>query len=161
MFVSFDSLPADARLWVYAVGRPLDAQEQASTEATLRAFCTQWEAHHEPLQTSFLLFEGQFIVLAVDEAFRQASGCSIDSSVKVLRQLADTLQSDLFQRQYVAYWEAGKLQVVSPTAFKQMNISSACEVFDQTVATVGEFRQRQRINIQETWLKRYISLTVA
>jgi hypothetical protein len=156
MFVSFDSLPDHARIWVYYIPRPLTVEEQSYIQTQLQNFCTHWEAHHNPLQTSFQLFENQFIILAVDETMHGASGCSIDGSVRIMREIGEFLKVDLFNRQYVAYWQEGKLYTTSTAQFKQMDISPETTVFDQTVTTLGEFRSRKQINIEKTWLKRYI-----
>ena len=43
--VSFDNLPPDARLWVFAAGRPLDAEERGRLLTLVDAFLEQWKAH--------------------------------------------------------------------------------------------------------------------
>lgn len=153
MFVPFQNLPAEARLWLYWIPRPLTPTEKQTIEQKLTAFCEQWEAHKTPLQTSFQLLHNQFIALAVDENVHGASGCSIDGSVRVIREIGEFLQADLFQRQYAAYWQDDEVKVVSLPAFKQATLPTEVHVFDQTANTVGELQKRQRINITETWLK--------
>jgi len=155
MFIDFQTLPATARVWLYHIPRVLSATETQKITQLLKDFCTQWEAHKEPLQTSFQLLHEQFIVLAVDETMHSASGCSIDGAVKLLRELGEMLQVDLFDRQYAAYWQENMLKVTPLEVFKTLAISPEMLVFDQTVATVGELQERRQVPITTTWLKRY------
>ncbi len=155
MLIDFNALPAHAKVWLYYIPRQLTESEIVLVTNTLTAFCMQWIAHGTPLQTSFRLLHEKFIVLAVDEDVHNASGCSIDGSVKIIRELGEKLQIDFFNRQFVAYWHADRLEVVPVLTFKMMNIAPDTFVLDQTVATIGELTQRTRINISETWLNRY------
>lgn len=160
MLIDFNSLPTHARAWLYCIPRPLSDDEVQIVTKVLENFCTHWEAHKEPLETSFQILHKQFIILAVDESIHGASGCSIDSSVKVIRELGTMLQADLFDRQFAAYWQAGKLEIVPLNVFKTLNISGETFVFDQTFTTIGELKKREHINITETWLKRYLPVAI-
>ena len=46
--VSFDRLPDDARLWVFAAARPLDGEQQRALLARADAFLDRWAAHGAP-----------------------------------------------------------------------------------------------------------------
>jgi hypothetical protein len=156
MYIPFETLPAEARLWLYHIPRPLTAEEKAYLTQKLQQFCETWEAHKKPLNASFALLHGQFIALAVDEAMHGASGCSIDTSVKLMREIGEKLQIDMFKRQYVAYWQDNTLQVSTLPAFRAMGVPATLDVFDQTITTVGALQKRQKINITETWIQKIL-----
>ena len=153
MYIPFETLPTEARLWLYHIPKPLTAEETNQITQKLQQFCETWEAHKEPLSTSFSILHEQFIALAVDESMHGASGCSIDGSVRIMREIGELLQVDMFDRQYAAYWEQDSLSVVPLATFKKANFSADTEIFDQTVTTLGELKKRQKIKITETWLK--------
>ena len=155
MFVDFQTLPATARIWVYYIPRTLSAHEKEAVSHRLTAFCEGWAAHQVPLKTSFQFMYEQFIVLAVDEEYHGASGCSIDSSVKVIRELAELLQVDLFNRQYAAYWEGAHLHTLPLSNLKALALPADTLVCDTLATTLGDLRQKERIPAQATWLKRY------
>lgn len=156
MYIPFETLPAHARLWLYHVPRPLTEVEKQTITEKLQHFCKNWEAHNVPLQTSFTFLHEQFIALAVDENIERPSGCSIDGSVRVIREIGGFLNADLFKRQYAMYWEGEILLASSLADFKKKAFTDSLEVFDQTVATIGELQKRKKINIKETWLKNLV-----
>ena len=81
------SLPPDARLWIFASGRPLSQTERARVLDEVDAFIGQWAAHDMPLTTARDLRYDQFIFVAVDERAAGASGCSIDALVRRIKAL--------------------------------------------------------------------------
>src|SRR5688500_12505179 len=103
MFVPFSNLPAAARIWIFQASRPFTADELISVEAKLRRFSDEWAVHGSPLDTSFTLKFDQFIVLAADESRQSASGCSIDSSVRVLKEIEQSMGIELLDRNQVAF----------------------------------------------------------
>src|SRR5688572_33306158 len=103
MFVPFDQLEDSARIWIYQAERKLTEPEKNTISETLSAFTHQWVAHGNPLKTSFKIFHDQFIVLAADENFEQASGCSIDGAVRTIQEIDNTFKLNLFDRTQVAF----------------------------------------------------------
>ena len=77
MYIPFENLPPDARIWIYVSNRKLTAETRTAVEEVLAGFTQQWSAHATPLQASYKIFFDQFIVLGVDEAVSSPSGCSI------------------------------------------------------------------------------------
>lgn len=95
MFVPFSSMPESSRVWLYQSERKLRPDEVDFIVDKLTGFCKGWNVHGNPLPTSFEILDQQIIVLAVDESQAGASGCSIDSSVRTLREIETQLQVDL------------------------------------------------------------------
>src|SRR5205809_7292432 len=103
MHKPFESLPDHARTWIYQANRKLTSQEVKSLSESLTQMCEQWAAHGTPLHTAFMIAHDHFVVLAVDETANGASGCSIDGSVRVLKNLQQTMGLDLFDRTLAAF----------------------------------------------------------
>src|SRR4029079_18197968 len=89
--VSFDNLPSDARLWVFAAGRPLGAAERGRLLAPVDAFLDQWKAHGARLSAARDWRYDRFLLVGVDESAAGASGCSIDAMVHQLGGLERAL----------------------------------------------------------------------
>ena len=106
MYVPFDRLPDEARVWIYATNRHLSDKEVIAIEQELIAFLTQWTAHQQALEASFSIPYNNFIVIGLNENKNLASGCSIDASVHFLKQLERKFKVDLKQRNTEFHMEA-------------------------------------------------------
>ncbi|MBX2944457.1 MAG: hypothetical protein KF725_01385 [Cyclobacteriaceae bacterium] len=164
MFVPFNTLPDSARVWIYQSTRKFTAQEQNTISTTLHAFTSQWSAHNQPLKSSFAVLHDHFIVLAVDESNTGASGCSIDSSVAVVRQLCNQLQVDLLNRTTVMFLVNHQVMPVAMADLKKTHEeglwNSETIVMDNTVPTKGRLLSDWMRKANETWLKRYLPAAV-
>ncbi len=161
MFVPFDSLPDLARVWIYQSDRKLSEMEQRTISDTLQSFINQWTAHNQPLKASFAVLYDYFVVLAVDESYTGASGCSIDSSVAIILQLSDQLTVDFFNRTTVAFYIDETVNQVGMGELKRKHEEGFWRgdtlAFDNTVLTKGAFLSGWMRKANETWLKRYLS----
>ena len=111
MYVPFDAMPKSSRIWIYQSDRKLSDLEVQNISDELEEFCSTWVAHQQQLKTSFNVFHNHFIVLAVDENSLNASGCSIDSSVKKVKEIEEKHNISLFNRQLVAFFLNDDVQV--------------------------------------------------
>ena len=112
MYVDFNNMPDYSRVWIYQAGRSFSQAEKELVTNRLTAFCNGWNTHGNGMPSSFQILDDQVLILAVDESNLGASGCSIDSSVKALRELENTLGINLTDQGKVSYKSVdGKLQV--------------------------------------------------
>ena len=84
---NFNKMPADARVWVYQSSRMLSPEEVDLVASASESFLNQWQAHGNDLRASFKVAYDRFLILTVDESAGQASGCSIDASVHLIKAL--------------------------------------------------------------------------
>ena len=164
MFAPFDTLGDSARIWIFQAGRKFTQAERNTISDTLTAFTHSWVAHGNPLKTSFTILYDQFIVLAADENFNEASGCSIDSSVRVIRQVDEQFSLGLFDRTLVAFLKGDTVELVPLVGLAATltggywNQNSL--VFNNVIATKGELKNGWVVPAAQTWLKRYLTKTV-
>jgi hypothetical protein len=99
------------------------------------------------------------VVLAVDENHNQASGCSIDASVRFVQELEKHYNLSLFVRTEVAYLEGETVKTASVKDMKQQVsegvIKADTTVFNNLVANVGELNSQWKTPAESTWLSRY------
>ncbi|MGY6559365.1 MAG: hypothetical protein ACXIT9_08790 [Nitritalea sp.] len=160
MFIPFDTLSDEARIWVYEASRPFAPEEQSEIEARLHAFCQNWNTHGTPMSTSFQIRYGQVILLAAEEQAGQVSGCSIDSSVAVLREIEARFGLDLLNKGKVSYVKSEKEVEVLPLAevkeaVAQERIQRHSFILNPTVTHKRELEQSWLQPAAESWLKRY------
>ena len=160
MFVPFESLPPSSRVWVFQSDRPFTENELVTINSRLRQFTDQWNSHGMPLNTSYRIDFNQFIVLAADESAQTASGCSIDSSVRALKELEDALGLNLFDRNRVVFKMPGCYRTLSLAEMKENFLSGILKedtlTFNNLVKTKGELESEWLVPARETWVRRYI-----
>ncbi len=143
--VLFDSLPSNARLWVFGASVALDADVRGALLSAVDEHLAQWRAHGTPLVCARDWRDDRFLAIGVDEAASGASGCSIDSMFRVLQSLQEQLSATLIGGGTI-FWRdaAGVVQSGTRSAFIAViaagDISDDTPVFDLTIGTVGEWR---------------------
>ena len=99
MYIPFQQLPDQSRVWVYQANRPLVSAEIEQISSFLVNEMNAWAAHGAPLNASFEIRFNQVVIVAVNEDVNQASGCSIDASTHWFKSLGEMLHIDFFDRQ--------------------------------------------------------------
>lgn len=164
MFAPFDTLDDSARIWIYQAMRKITESEKNTISETLSAFTHSWVAHGSPLKTSFTILYDQFIVLAADENFNEASGCSIDSSVRVIRQLDDQFSLGLFDRTKIGFLSDGQPYMLAlkdlPDALAEGRWKPDSLFFNNVLSTKGQLKNGWIVPANQTWLKRYLTRAV-
>lgn len=94
----FPDFNPQSKVWVYTANRKLNDAEQKFVQDELKIFTNSWAAHGSGLKADGVIEYNQFIILAVDESDVNASGCSIDSSVKFIKAIGQELNVDFFDR---------------------------------------------------------------
>ena len=166
MHVPFDLLPDHARIWVYQADRQISPSEKDIISRELTSFTEQWQVHGSPMKASFKLFFDQFVVLAADEGYNAASGCSIDGSVRALKSIGLQCGLDFFNRAAVAFKINQNIEQILSSNLKQKYKEGFWNektlVFNNTITRKEELEGAWILPASKTWLNRYLtSETVA
>src|SRR5690606_33711389 len=102
----------EARVWIYQSNRPFNKKEEREIEEQLLHFYSQWLSHGDPVKGWGGLFFNQFIILIADEQDIKVSGCSTDSSVRVIKSLERQYNVQLFDRMTITFLIEGKPQML-------------------------------------------------
>ena len=159
MYIPFNEMPKEARIWIYQSNRKLSEQEVADIHDILMQFVEQWAAHSTPLKASFEIKYERFIILAVDATYHAASGCSIDASVKMIQEIEQKYEIDLLDKMNVTF-RTGEFIAHKPLIdFKKMAKSKAVNaqtiVFNNLVNTIEEFENYWEVPAEESWHGRF------
>ena len=144
------------RVWIYQSNRFLTADEEAQVKGILAEFVQQWTAHGSQLAGSFEIRYGLFIFLYVDEEMAMVTGCSIDKSVQLLKQIESALQINLFDRMLLAYRdEQQDIQVVSRNRFEELMqqglIHKDSIVFNNMLTTSTAIAEKWEVPLKDSW----------
>ncbi|MEM6642323.1 MAG: hypothetical protein AAF616_05045 [Bacteroidota bacterium] len=160
MLVPFHEMPGDARLWIYQSNRSLSPHEVAFVKQCTEEFIQRWQAHGQDLKASYKIEYDQFLIISVDESFSQASGCSIDSSVHLIKALEHELQVSFMTSGQVAFLIDDQIRLF-PFAelkdqVKKSILKAETKIFDNTVKNVAELSEKWLVSSEKTWFNRYL-----
>ena len=146
----FPELPDSSRVWLYLSNRIFDSTELDYIENVIRDFTqSKWSTHGSKLEASGTILFNQLIILAVDERKLNASGCSIDSSVRMIKELGAELDVDFFNRLYVLVHVQNQLKRIHIHELK--NYSKA-QLINPLVTTLGEIRKDFLVEVSKSSL---------
>ncbi|MBA5791316.1 ABC transporter ATPase [Flavobacterium sp. xlx-214] len=159
MFVPFEEMPKASRIWIYQSDRKLSDDEVATANELVSNFVENWAAHSTPLKASYQIKYNRFIILAVDQEYHAASGCSIDASVKIIQDLEQKFKVDLLDKMNVTYKTGEFIAHKSLIDFKKMAKEKAVNantiVFNNLVNTIEEFEDFWEVPAGESWHSRF------
>ena len=158
-------LPADfnaaSRVWIYQSNHLFSFSEALELEEQLSDFVTNWKTHSDPVKGYANLFFGQFIVLMADETQANVSGCSTDSSVRLIKAIEQQYKVQLFDRQLLAFIIKEKVELLPLSqlnyALQNNFINENSLYFNNVVLTKKELEENWIIPVKESWLAKKIS----
>ena len=149
MYVEFKDISEDSRVWVYQAARQFTEQEKELISTKLSAFCEGWNTHGNRMPTSFQILDNQILVLAVDESGLGASGCSIDSSVRTLRELESEIENNITDQGKVTFKSnTGEITVASALGIKSKVTSG--EIDPQTLVINPQVKNKK--DLESVWI---------
>lgn len=159
MYVPFENLPEDSRIWIYQSNRKFSETEVSEIETALKTFVEDWAAHGTGLDASFQIKYNRFIVLAVNQETHPVSGCSIDASVHFIQGLEQKYNVDLLDKMNVTYKQGEHIAHKPLIDFKKMakdkSVTGETIVFNNLVNTIGEFNEFWEVPARESWHSRF------
>ncbi len=157
-------LPTDfnpqSRVWIYQASRLFTLSEALEIEDLLQSFADSWTSHGDKVKGYAQLFFGQFIVLMADETASGVSGCSTDSSVRLLKGIEEKTGVSLFDRQNMAFLIKDKIQLLPLAQLKHAIdngfLNEDTIYFNNLAATKSELENNWVIPVKDSWLdKKY------
>jgi hypothetical protein len=151
----------DSRVWVYQSSRLFSISEALEAEDMLNDFVSRWLSHGTPVKGSGYLFFGQFVVLMVDEKASGVSGCSTDSSVRLIKEVENRFRVNMFDRTTLAFVIKDKIELL-PLSQLQYGIdngfvSADTIYFNNLVQTKEDLENNWMIAVKNSWLAKKIS----
>lgn len=147
----------ESRVWIYQCDRLFSLGEALDIELMMEEFVKEWKSHGDPVNGFATLFFGQFIVIMADEKEIGVSGCSTDSSVRLIRQIEEKFRVNLFNRQMLAFVNKDKIQLLPLAqlkyAFENGFIDGDTLYFNNTVLTKAALLSNWIIPVHQSWLK--------
>jgi len=164
-----DHIPADfhpsSRVWIYQSSRRFGFGEALELDKVFTDFIQQWNSHGTPVKGYANLFFGQFIVIMADETATGVSGCSTDSSVRMIKSIEDVCKVQLFDRQMLAFLKNDKVELLPlaqlPYAIEKGYITAETTYFNNLVSTKAQLMEQWLQPVQKSWLAQRFPMLAA
>ena len=159
MYIEFSNISDNAKVWIYQASKPLGKDDIDLISKEAKLFCDQWAAHNTPLHSSFKVLHDKFLILAVDEGVNAASGCSIDSSVRFVKIIEQSIGVSFFDRTQVAFLIDDNVYTTELKSIKNEISDGIIEAdtltFNLQAQNVAEFNENWLMPVNESWMKKY------
>ncbi len=159
-----EGFSGESKVWIYQCNRLFRMSEALEIEEILEQFTANWQSHAKPVKGYANLFFGQFIVLIADETATGVGGCSIDSSVRMIKEIEQKYKVTMFDRQTLAFVIKDKIEMLPLSqlnyATENKFISADTLYFNNTILTKNELLHNWIIPVKNSWLNKRIQITV-
>ena len=156
MYIPYEELPDNSKIWIYQSERRLTDEEVIKISELLHAYTESWQAHGADLRASYRVMYNHFVILAVNEDTNAATGCSIDDSVRAVKSIQQHIETNLLDRLSITYKDKdGRVKIVSKKIFKEMietgDISENTIVFNNMITKLGEYEKYWEVPMYKSW----------
>ena len=160
-----EDFDATSKVWIYQSNRLFGFSEALEIEEMMEEFVSSWNSHGEKVKGYANLFLGQFIVLMADEIQSGVSGCSTDSSVRLIKTIEEKFKVDMFNRQNLAFVIKDKVQLLPLSQLKyavENNFINADTLyFNNLVQTKAELENNWIVAVRNSWLAKKLVIAAA
>lgn len=151
----------NSRVWIYQSNRIMTQTELKKIDEVLSHFNQEWLTHGSQMKSSCFTIAPCFIIIAVDQSIIEASGCSIDSSVRMLKEIEQNFDLDLFDRLSLSFQNLeGEIEIIKMAEFqkglKEGIFNEDTIVFNNLISNLIELRNNWKVPVKESWHKNLI-----
>ena len=114
MYVEYNSLPEDSKVWVYPSNRKFYTNEIDEIEAKVKTFIEYWKSDDENFKVSYRFLYNRFIIFIVDVSNIELTNTDIDTSVLFILSLQETYKVDLLDKMNVCF-KQGEISIIKVT----------------------------------------------
>lgn len=149
----FEKFSDYARIWIFGFKEKLSEEDIKIVRDELDTFVVNWKSHKKPVIGDYEILYDRFVILVAESSL---SGCSIDSSVNVLRKLKNEHNLDAFNQDLVYYRDSNDISALSRDEFQKLvdedKISLDTTVYNMTPTMLGVFRAGQwELSFSKSW----------
>lgn len=157
-----NTLPDSSRIWIYQSNRNFTQHEANLLQNIFNEFVAGWTAHSKKLIAAMEVVHNRFIIVTLDESAAEATGCSIDKSVHLLKQVEKELDINLFDRQRVAYRSGNEILDFHATELEKLitndTVTPDTLIFNNVLATKGDLLNNWEKPLKDTWVSNFIAV---
>ncbi|WMX13381.1 hypothetical protein [Aureispira sp. CCB-E] len=154
--VDYQELPTTSRVWIYQSNRAFSDAQTQEIEKKLHQFVAHWQSHGAAVKAWAGIRYNRFVIFVVDEAHEAPSGCSIDSSVAIIKEIEQAMEVNMFDRLNFAYKvddstvESADREDFS-VLYQSNKINDSTIVFNNLVTTKADLESKWEVALGTSW----------
>ena len=156
MYVPFDKIDENAKCWIYILEKNINF-ESDEINLILKSLCEKWRSHNNEVVSSFQIYRDRYIILFAEEGI---SGCSIDSSNRLLRYELDRLNINVMPNSKIGIFIENKIKLEDTSSIINLIQSNKLKPKDKmintTVTNKKEYNKNWILEINKSWLTNFI-----
>ncbi|MFT6870738.1 MAG: hypothetical protein ACJAYY_000527 [Paraglaciecola sp.] len=160
MFVDYNDISDDAKVWVYPSSRKFYATEIPEIEQKIKTFIEGWKLEDENFKVSYQFLYNRFIVFIADGENSTISNTDIDTSVSFILELQETYKVALLDKMNVCFKQGEFVQYKELKDFKKLvkkrAVTAKTIVFDNLITNNNDFKHNWEVPIEESWYNRFL-----
>jgi hypothetical protein len=160
-----EGYPDSSKVWVYQSSRAFIEKEAAEVNEQLHQFYSNWQTHGAPVKGWAGLLFRQFVVVIADETDEAVSGCSTDSSVRVIKSLERQYDVNFFDRMMITFLVKGKAEMLPfnqvQYAIDKGYIGADTLLFNNVVTNKKELLENWLVPIKDSWMTGRVTFQTA
>ena len=156
MFVNFQKLPEESRIWVYGAEDIISSENQELISDKIFAFLNNWSHHGKPLTSSFTFIKNRFLIIGLDESKNPTGGCSMDTLQNLISDLDNTFKLNFYERMNVFVLNQGEINCIHASKlnhFPEINLKTL--FYNLNIFKKGDMKD-WIIPIEMGWCKRFL-----
>lgn len=155
MTVPFSQMPPNAKVWIYASDKIINSLQIETINQMAVPFIQNWTAHQNQLKAEFAVLYHCFLVFMVDEGFNEISGCGIDKSVKLVKEIEQATGLNFFNRLKIQTIENQNINIYSKTEIveeiENNTLLSNVKTFNNQITNKLQFDSEWIIDLENAW----------
>jgi len=156
MYVPFDKIDENAKCWIYILEKNINF-ESDEINLILKSLCEKWKSHNNEVVSSFQIYRDRYIILFAEEGI---SGCSIDSSNRLLRYELDRLNINVMPNSKIGIFIENKIKLEDRSSIINLIQANKLQPNDKmintTVTNKKEYNKNWILEINKSWLTNFI-----
>lgn len=160
MFVDYESISNDAKVWVYPSNRKFYPTEIEEIEEKVKTFVENWKADDENFKASYQFLNNRFIALIADDENSSITNSDIDASVTFILELQEFYKVELLDKMNVCFKQGEFVQYKELKDFKKLvknrAVTGKTIIFDNLITNNHDFKSFWEIPIEESWYNRFL-----
>ncbi len=162
----FSPLPDESRLWLFALDRPLDAEDRTRLESALTEVLGNWRHKGHVYEGAWELIDDRLLAIAEPNMATNPSGCAIDGMIRKVHRLVEDAHVKLMDESSVVVGGSEGLVSYPKTQLGDLlaagKLGPETPVLDLALFNVGQLRQGLLEKpLARTWIGRKYKVAVS